>query len=34
MVLLVALTGLIWLIDRLFWAKHRSADSKEPVVVE
>lgn len=34
MVLLVAVTGLIWLVDRLFWAKHRSADSKEPVVVE
>lgn len=34
MVLLVAATGLIWLVDRLFWAKQRSADSKEPVVVE
>ncbi|HET8806939.1 MAG TPA: signal peptidase I [Methylophaga sp.] len=34
MVLLVTVTGLIWLVDRLFWAKHRSADSKEPVVVE
>lgn len=34
MVLLVALTGLIWLVDRLLWAKHRSVDSKEPVVVE
>ncbi|MDX1572592.1 MAG: signal peptidase I [Methylophaga sp.] len=34
MVLLVAVTGLIWLVDRLFWAKHRSIDSKEPVVVE
>ncbi|MEX0614552.1 MAG: signal peptidase I, partial [Methylophaga sp.] len=34
MVLLVALTGFIWLVDRLYWAKHRSADSKEPVVVE
>ncbi len=34
MVLLVTVTGVIWLVDRLFWAKHRSADSKEPVVVE
>ena len=34
MVLLVAVTGLIWLMDRLFWAKQRSTDSKEPVVVE
>lgn len=34
MVLLVAATGLIWLIDRLFWAKQRNTDSKEPVVVE
>jgi signal peptidase I len=34
MVLLVTVTGLIWLVDRIFWAKQRSADSKEPVVVE
>lgn len=34
MVLLVVITGLIWLVDRLFWAKQRSADSKEPAVVE
>ena len=34
MVLLVAATGLIWLVDRMFWAKQRTADSKEPVVVE
>ena len=34
MVLLVVATGLIWLVDRLFWAKQRTADSKEPVVVE
>lgn len=34
MVLLVAATGLIWLVDRLFWAKQRNTDSKEPVVVE
>ncbi|MDT8312007.1 MAG: signal peptidase I, partial [Methylophaga sp.] len=32
--LLVVITGLIWLVDRLFWAKHRSADNKEPAVVE
>lgn len=34
MVLLVAVTGLIWLVDRLFWAKQRTTDGKEPAVVE
>jgi len=34
MVLLVAITGLIWLIDKLFWAPRRDNDAKEPVVVE
>lgn len=34
MVLLVAVTGLIWLIDKLFWAPRRDDDAKEPVVVE
>lgn len=34
MVLLVAVTGLIWLIDNLLFARKRSKDQKEPVVVE
>lgn len=34
MVLLVAVTGLIWLIDRLFWAPKRNKEEDEPVVVE
>ena len=34
MVLLVAVTGLIWLIDRLFWYPKRNKDEDEPVVVE
>lgn len=34
MVLLVAVTGLIWLIDNLLFARKRSKDHKEPVVVE
>ncbi|WP_438971900.1 signal peptidase I [Methylophaga sp.] len=34
MVLLVVLTGFIWLIDKLFWAPNRDKEAKEPVVVE
>jgi signal peptidase I len=34
MVLLVALTGIIWLMDSLFWKSKRSKDQKEPVMVE
>lgn len=34
MVLLVAVTGLIWLVDRLFWAPKRNKEEDEPVVVE
>jgi len=34
MVLLVAVTGIIWLIDSLFWASKRSKDQKEPILVE
>lgn len=34
MVLLVAVTGLIWLLDKLLWAPKRDKDADEPVVVE
>jgi len=34
MVGLVAFTGVIWLLDSLFFAKHRRVDKKEPLVVE
>jgi signal peptidase I len=34
MVFLVALTGLIWLLDRLFLAPRRDKESKEPLLVE
>ncbi|MFW5426131.1 MAG: signal peptidase I [Methylophagaceae bacterium] len=34
MVLLVMVTGVIWLIDSLFWASKRAKDQKEPVMVE
>ncbi len=34
MVLLVAVTGLIWLLDRLLLAPKRDKDANEPVVVE
>lgn len=34
MVLLVAVTGVIWLIDKLFWAPKRNKDEDEPLVVE
>ena len=34
MVLLVVLTGLIWLMDKWVWAPKRGMDSKEPVIVE
>jgi signal peptidase I len=34
MVALVFVTGIIWLIDSLFWAPQRVKEQKEPVVVE
>jgi len=34
MVILVVVTGIIWLIDSLLWAPKRAADNKEPLVVE
>jgi signal peptidase I len=34
MVLLVAVTGLVWLIDKLFWAPKRNKDEEEPLLVE
>lgn len=34
MLTLVAVTGIIWLIDSLFWSSRRSKDQKEPAVVE
>jgi len=34
MVTFVILTGIIWLIDSIFWAKQRSKDQKEPLAVE
>jgi signal peptidase I len=34
MVLLVVVTGLIWLLDSLLWAPKRSEQGKEPLVVE
>ena len=34
MVLLVALTGFIWLLDKLFLAPQRDKEAKEPVLVE
>ncbi|PHS32364.1 MAG: signal peptidase I [Methylophaga sp.] len=34
MVLLVVVTGIIWLIDSLFWASQRPKGQKEPVIVE
>lgn len=34
MVLLVVVTGLIWLVDLLFFARKRSQQNKEPVLVE
>lgn len=34
MLTLVAVTGIIWSIDSLFWAGKRSKDQKEPIVVE
>lgn len=32
--LLLAVTGVIWLIDKLWLASHRAADAKEPMLVE
>lgn len=34
MLLILVVTGLIWLLDSLFWRKKRAADSAEPVIVE
>ncbi len=34
MVILVIVTGIIWLIDSLFWAPHRTKDKKDPLAVE
>lgn len=34
MVTLVVITGVIWLIDSLFWAKNRKKEDKEPLFVE
>jgi len=34
MVLLVVVTGVIWLLDSLLWKPKRSAEAKEPVIVE
>jgi len=34
MVTLVFVTGIIWLIDSLFWASNRVKDAKEPLMVE
>jgi signal peptidase I len=34
MVLLVAVTGLVWLLDRLVWAPKRDNESNEPIIVE
>ena len=34
MVTLVFVTGIIWLLDSIFWAPNRSKDAKESVIVE
>lgn len=34
MVSLVFITGIIWLVDSLFWAKYRTKDKKDPLAVE
>jgi len=34
MVILVVITGIIWLIDSLFWAPQRVKEQKEPLAVE
>lgn len=34
MVSLVVITGIIWLIDMIFWAPQRSKDKSDPLVVE
>ncbi len=34
MLMILAATGLIWLLDSLFWRKKRTAGSAEPVIVE
>jgi len=34
MVTLVVVTGIIWLIDTLFWAPQRTKEAKEPLLVE
>ena len=34
MLIVLAITGLIWLLDSLFWRKKRAAGAAEPVIVE
>lgn len=34
MIIVLALTGLIWLLDSLFWRKRRPVNSADPVIVE
>ncbi len=34
MVTLVFVTGIIWLVDSLFWASNRAKEAKEPLMVE
>jgi len=34
MVSLVGVTGIIWLIDIIFWAPKRAKDNKDPLIVE
>ena len=34
MVMLVFITGIIWLFDSLFWAKNRKKGQKQPVIVD
>ncbi|MCB5191679.1 signal peptidase I [Methylobacillus arboreus] len=34
MLAVLAITGLIWLLDSLFWRKKRAADAADPVLVE
>jgi signal peptidase I len=34
MVLLVVVTGLIWLTDKYLWAPQRDKETAEPVIVE
>src|SRR5674476_1379631 len=34
MLVILAITGLIWLLDSLLWAKKRAAGAAEPAIVE